>query len=228
MKAILNLFFPRTCGACNTVLATFEVHICEYCWLNLPATDYHLYQENELEKRFWGRVDIQRSAAYWYFRKDSSIQNLLHAIKYENQFATAMHIGEKYGAILANQADFKTVDYILPVPMHPSKESKRGYNQATYFGKGIEKSMNKKLVENVLIKQRTTVSQTHENRWNRWINTQEVFTLATKNASILEGKHVLLVDDVITTGATIERCVQALQGIDGITVSIAAMAVAIN
>ena len=207
-KDFINLLYPQPCLACGTILTTTEDSICTSCIINLPKTNYHLHNENPLNKIFWGRVSIEMVAAYYFFNKGNKVQNLLHQLKYKGAKNVGEKIGLLYGYELLESNNFKDVDFIVPVPLHPKKLKKRVYNQSESFANGLSQSLNKEVVTNLLLRTVNSETQTKKSRFNRWENVATIFTIS--NASAIDGKHVLLVDDVITTGATIEGCAQLL------------------
>ena len=207
-KDFINLLYPQPCLACGTILTTTEDSICTSCIINLPKTNYHLHNENPLNKIFWGRVSIEMVAAYYFFNKGNKVQNLLHQLKYKGAKNVGEKIGLLYGYELLESNNFKDVDFIVPVPLHPNKLKIRGYNQSESFANGLSQSLNKEVVTNLLLRTVNSETQTKKSRFNRWENVATIFTIS--NASAIDGKHVLLVDDVITTGATIEGCAQLL------------------
>lgn len=222
-KDFINLLYPQPCLACGTILTTTEESICTSCIINLPKTNYHLHNENPLNKIFWGRVSIEMVAAYYFFNKGNKVQNLLHQLKYKGAKNVGEKIGLLYGYELLESNNFKDVDFIVPVPLHPKKLKKRGYNQSESFANGLAQSLKKEVVTNLLLRTVNSETQTKKSRFNRWENVATIFTIS--NASAIEGKHVLLVDDVITTGATIEGCAQLLTQ-NNATVSVVTIACA--
>ncbi|TXB64383.1 ComF family protein [Vicingus serpentipes] len=208
LNDFFNLIFPKICFACNGVLLKQEEVICTSCQFSLPKTNYHLDEDNPLTKIFWGRVDVKNVAAYYYFKKGGRVQNLLHQLKYKGAKQVGERIGELYGFDLQKSNWIETVDYIIPVPLHSKKLKKRGYNQSECFARGLSKSTNKSLETTILYRKKHSETQTKKSRFNRWENVSEIFDV--KNTEKLEGKHILLVDDVITTGATLEASVKVL------------------
>ncbi|MFM2267933.1 MAG: hypothetical protein RL757_1374 [Bacteroidota bacterium] len=204
-----GLFFPKLCLACEGVLPAGEAHICLSCQLELPKTALHLTANNIFTERLAGRVRLHRGTAMFEFRAESRVASLIHAIKYENKPDAAVEIGRWYGENLKKTGDFDDVTAILPVPMFRKKEVMRGFNQSERFAEGLSETMGLRVDENILKKVRMTESQTKKNRTERLKNTEEVFTVATK---IKENPtpHFLIVDDVLTTGATLESCATAL------------------
>lgn len=204
-----NLIFPKICFSCNDVLLKHEEVICTSCQFSLPKTNYHLDKENPLNKIFWGRVDVKNVSSFYLFKKKGKIQNLLHHLKYKGAKEVGEKIGELYGFELLNSNWIKDVDIIIPVPLHEKKLKKRGYNQSEYFAKGLSKSTNLPCIVNVLFRKTHSETQTKKSRFNRWENVSEIFDL--RDGERIKNKHILLVDDVITTGATLEASVHALK-----------------
>lgn len=190
----------------------------------LPKTNFHTEANNPVARSFWGRAPIEQAAAYYYFKKGSGVQNILHNLKYKGQTKLGESIGYMYGAELKQSPHFAGVDVVLPVPLHKKKQRKRGYNQSEHFARGLAQSLGAKLDTTSLLKTTHTDSQTKKNRLERVDNVANVFTVAAPQQ--LAGKHVLLVDDVITTGATIEACALQLAGVTGIRISVAGIAYA--
>lgn len=218
------LFYPEVCLACNRVLLKHEDVICNFCDIELPKTLFHTMKDNPLEKTFWGRVKLESVAARCYFRKKSKIQRLMHRLKYKGAKEIGIIIGEKYGHELLENSIFRSVNVIVPIPLHPDKERIRGYNQSEMFGIGLSKSMNIPQDTKHFLKATSTESQTKKNRYNRWENVKEIFTI--EDEDFFKGKHILLIDDIITTGATIEAAAQMLLKIEGVRVSVVGIAAA--
>lgn len=207
-KDFINLIYPQPCLACGDILGKHEDSICTSCIVNLPKTNYHLHYENPLNKIFWGRVSIEMVAAYYYFNKGNKVQNLLHQLKYKGANNVGEKVGLLYGYELLESNNFNDIDFIVPVPLHPKKLKKRGYNQSESFAIGLAQSLKKEVLTNLLLRIVNSETQTKKSRFNRWENVSTIFTIS--NSTNIEGKHILLVDDVITTGATIEGCAQLL------------------
>jgi ComF family protein len=222
---IMTFLYPELCVACGENLAQKGEELCLKCQIKIPKTDFHTYRENPFFNRIRDRFPLEFAAAYYLFTQSGATQALIHAIKYEGKYEAAIFIGENYGKILADAVGFHDIDAIVPVPMHPAKQRIRGYNQAEAFGNGLAVTMDKPLINNAVIKTRQTISQTRKNRFGRLENVSEVFQLG-KNAKQLENKHVLLVDDVLTTGATLEASALPLLEIPGLKLSIATIAMA--
>jgi len=224
IRDFISLFYPQLCCACGNHLNKGENLICGFCHYHLPKTEFHMEKNNPLIRHFWGKVDIHSAAAYYFFRKGEKVQQLVHQLKYKGRKDIGERIGELYGHELMKSPDFNTVEVIIPVPLHPMRQRKRGYNQSEMFANGLAKSMNRISLPHALKRNVATSTQTKKNRFSRWENVNRIF--AAEEVSQLVHLHVLLVDDVITTGSTLEACVQVLSGIEGIRISIASIAYA--
>ena len=225
LKGILHLFYPELCIACGESLVTGETYICLDCSLNLPKTGFHKLKNNPAEQVFWGRFPMQRVSSYLYFEKAAGVQHILHHIKYQGGKELAKRVGRWYGDDLKEIDDYRSIDYIIPVPLHKSKLISRGYNQSEWFALGLSESMKVPIQTNNLIRIAKSETQTRKTRYRRWENVSEIF--AVQHPELLKNKHILLVDDVVTTGATLEACAQKLLGLNcGIKISIATIAFA--
>ena len=228
MKALLqyaedffSLFFPQLCSGCGKNLFKNETVICTACIYNLPYTDFHLDTENAVVKQLWGRIPVTAAYAFVHFNKGSRVQNLMHQLKYNHKPEVAFKLGEMYGLKIKDSEAAKSLELIIPVPLHPAKQKKRGYNQSEFFAKGLSHSLGIPVGLH-LYRKVFTDTQTKKSRFVRYENMKEVFAL--RKHSDIENKHILLVDDVITTGATIEACAQELLKANGTKVSIATIA----
>ena len=220
----ISLFFPHLCYACDDALRKNEKVLCSMCLNTLPKTDFHLKEDNPVAKLFWGRANIHAATAYYYFHKGNKVQHLIHQLKYKGAREIGIFIGEQMGYELKNTPAFSSVDVIIPVPLHLKKEKKRGYNQSAMFGLGLARGLGKQMNTNILYRKRFTETQTRKTRSERWENVEDVFSV--HNPENFTGKHLLLIDDVITTGSTLEACIHALETIPQATISIAALATA--
>jgi len=220
----IGLFYPNLCIGCEQNLQRNEKQLCLNCLMQLPLTNYHQTKENVIEKRFYGRTEIQHASTFLYFEKEIITQKLLHGIKYKGRKELGEQMGALFGSQLANSR-FNEIDAIIPVPLHPNRLKIRGYNQSEWIAKGMAKTMRKPLVNNVLKRIIENPTQTKKGVYERWENTAGIFD--AENATSIQNKHLLLVDDVLTTGATLEACIIPLQKIQGVKISIAALSAAI-
>lgn len=224
LNDILNLFFPNLCIICNEALNRHEVQICIRCVNDIPRTNFHLQADNPVEKRFWGRANIEKGTSYFYFRKGSPFQKLLHALKYKGNQEIGLKMGKLAAAELQEDLFFADIDCIIPVPLHPGKFKKRGYNQSELIARGIAEITKLDTDTSTLVRTTENDTQTRKSTFERFANTSGIFKIEDKNS--LMDKHVLLVDDVLTTGSTLEACIQQLKTIPGIKISIFTLAIA--
>lgn len=221
LNELLELFFPELCISCGDRLVTQEKFLCIHCWADLPVTNFHQQPENKVAQLFWGRVKIEHATAYFSYKKGSNYQHLIHFIKYKGLKELGVETGRRFGNVLFGSENFNVADVVVPVPLHPKKEKKRGYNQSEWIAKGIAEAMQKPLSVNNLIRNSDTATQTKKNRFERWQNVENIFCVMYPEK--LTGKHVLLIDDVVTTGSTLEACVFQLLKIENVKVSIATL-----
>jgi len=219
---IFWLYFPKNCPACARPLRLFGANICGRCSQNLPETHFFEATGNPIEKIFFGRLPVKAGAAAWYFHKNSALQALLFQLKYKSNKEVGLFIGKQMGALLAASERFATIDALVPVPLHPQALSKRGYNQAALICEGISQVWHKPVLTSAITRTKHTSTQTKQSRAERWHNMENAFSI--KDPSLITGKHLLLIDDVITTGATIEACGNTLLSVTGVNVSVAAAA----
>lgn len=224
IKNLLNIFFPKVCFGCSGFLIDNEEFICTKCRHDLPVTNYHFNEDDTIERIFYGRVKIEQATSLLTFEKKSIVQHLLHNLKYKGHEDIGEFLGKWLGHELSTVSSYKNIDIVIPVPLHKNKLRKRGFNQAAKFGIEIAKALNADYNDNVLIKATNTKTQVFKNRIARWNSNNEIFTI--KNSDFINGKHILLVDDIITTGATIESCANVLNKAQNIKISVASMAIA--
>lgn len=221
---LLNLLYPNLCLICGENLLKNEQHICLNCLHNLPKTNYHLLADNPIEKRFWGKVPIYRGTAFFTFQKGSPFQTLLHSLKYKGNKEVGRTLGKYAAADLLTSPDYETIDILIPVPLHPKKLALRGYNQSEWICNGLSEVLNRPIDTESLIRIRENTTQTKKSVYERYTNTEGVFGTGTHEA--LVGKHILLVDDVLTTGSTLEACISTLTKIPNVKISVFTLAVA--
>ncbi|HET6243273.1 MAG: ComF family protein [Bacteroidetes bacterium] len=226
LRDFISLIYPDCCLSCGQTLLKQEHHICTVCRYKLPKTGFHFEKENILSQVFWGRIDLHSVAAYYYFQKGGGVQHLLHAIKYLGATQAAKEVGKMYGAELKASPYFKSVNIVIPIPLHPTKKKKRGFNQSDFIAEGIAEGLNSNWSPDILTRDIAGESQTKKSRFNRWKNVEAAFNLKDINA--IAGKHVLIVDDVITTGATIESSAKCMACFPDTKISVAAIAYAQN
>jgi ComF family protein len=220
----IALIFPRICAGCGNSLWKHEEELCQSCEYHLPKTNFHLDPDNPVSRLFRGRVNIETGAAFLYFNKGSRVQRLVHQLKYKGRKDLGVYLGDQYGRLLKQAPLFGSADAIIPVPLHKKKLMLRGYNQSEQFAIGLARSMNIPVIRHLLTRTKATETQTRKSRFNRYQNVKEIFM--TDHPEEWTGKPLILVDDVITTGATLESCILALNVIPGVKISIACIATA--
>lgn len=223
---IIHLFYPILCEGCNKPLVKGEKVLCLSCGLQLPETQYHHIDDNETALRFAGRFPFTRATSLAYFTTDGLLQLLIHGLKYRNKKEAGHYLGRQLGRRIKNTDWGKTIDVIIPVPLHPAKQAKRGYNQSLLIAEGISEMLGVPANDQLLLRTRDTKTQTNKTRTERIDNMANAFCL--NNIEQLKGKHVLLCDDVLTTGATLESCALALMKEESIKISIATIGIAVS
>lgn len=223
----LELFYPNVCPSCSEYNINTDWGICLSCQYKIAKTDFHKQpNDNAFKEKFIGRVPLEAATAIFYYEKGNRAQKLIYHLKYYGKPKLGERLGRAYGSLLIKQTAFQNIDIILPIPLHPKKLKIRGYNQSTAFAKGLSERMNCPYSDDILQKKTHTESQTRKDKFERFENVLEVFDI--KQPQRLEGKHVLLVDDVITTGATLEACAIKIAAIPNTKVSMATIGYAIN
>ena len=221
-----HLFYPRTCAVCGSDLVKGEEVICINCLYEIPLTQFWEQEDNPVAKIFWGRVSIERACAYFFFAKGSKYRPLLHRLKYKGHREIGVELGKQFGNILSRSEFYANIDFVVPVPLHAKKLRVRGYNQAEAIAEGIATALGKPVSTTHLVRTEHTETQTRKSRIERIKNVSQAF--AVRNAEEITNKHLLLVDDVVTTGATLEVCASKLLEVTGCRVSIGALAFASN
>ncbi len=223
LNDINSILLPNVCFGCNARLFRGENHLCTVCRNQLPLTDYSFNVENAVDRIFYGRINIKKANSFLFYIEKGIVKNLIHHLKYKNQEQIGTFLGDWHGQIIAENDFLECIDYVVPVPLHKKKLKKRGYNQVSAFGKRLAHHLNASFLEDALIKTSDTKTQTKKSRIARWQNNKALYV--TNKPELLENKKILLVDDVITTGATMEICASTLKEIPGITIYITSMAV---
>ncbi|MCK9179574.1 MAG: ComF family protein [Bacteroides sp.] len=223
ISSLLSLFFPRYCTVCKSVLLQQEDVLCLDCAVSLPRTQFHLQPDNAMEQLFWGKVEIRRATSFFYYRKGSRYKQLLYQLKYKGR----KEIGESIAATMTSEIIntshfFDSIDVIIPVPLHPDKLKLRGYNQSEWIAKGVSRIASLPINTKSLIRNKYTETQTQKSVWDRQENIKDVFQLVS--SSELCGKHVLLIDDVVTTGATLTACATVLSAVPKVSISFLTLA----
>jgi ComF family protein len=220
----LHLFYPTVCNGCGSDLLQKNDLLCLKCLHNLPNTNFAQHANNPIEKIFWGRIPLVAAHTEFYFAKESLIQQLIHQLKYKGNQDIGIYLGSLMGRSLLDSNRFKMIDYLIPLPLFMDKERKRGYNQAAVICKGLSDIMNIPVLSGIVTRSRFTETQTKKHRTERWENVAGSFIITEKEKLI--GKNVLLIDDVITTGATLEACGLAMLQAADVKLSIATLSIA--
>jgi ComF family protein len=223
-ESFLHVVFPHVCDGCGSDLLNIESRLCIRCLASLPETNFEIHPNNPVEKDFWGRLPIISGSAHLYFTKESLVQHLMHQLKYRGNKDLGVQLGRIMGNALKSSNRFNNVDALIPLPLFPSKEKKRGYNQAKVLCDGIAEIMNLPVLSNVIIRPQHTETQTKKGRIERWKNIEGKFKLIDPIA--IHNKHLLLIDDVVTTGATLEACGNELLSVNNVKLSVATLCIA--
>lgn len=210
---------------CGDYLSKQEVAVCELCMYQMPRYEEHHIADSVLSKKFWGRLNLDWCTAYLHFKSESSVRQVLHQIKYKSNLDLGTEMGKRMAQVIAERHKSEPIDAIIPVPLHPKKQNLRGYNQSDLLTDGLAEEIGVPVWKDVLARQRHNSTQTKKSRYDRYINSKEIFTVV--NPEKLKNKRVLLIDDLITTGATIEASGGALLEVDGLRLCVASLAVAI-
>lgn len=221
---LVRLFFPPCCITCGDALSTGEECLCFPCLQNLPKIRYTPSEANEIEKRFWGKIPIEHATSYFHYTKGSDFDKILFELKYHGKKEIGEIMGRYMSKSLLDSGFFQGIDIIVPIPLHKKRYKKRGYNQSEWLAKGV--SAITRIPMNITSVKRTipNSTQTHKNKWDRWEDVQNIFTIISPDE--IQGKHILLVDDVLTTGATLISCASAIMKVQGVKISILTLAAA--
>lgn len=222
IDSLLHLFFPHVCTGCGSDVLNSNHQLCLHCLTQLPVTNFFQQKDNPVEKHFYGRIPVRNAASNYFFTKDSMLQNLIHSLKYKGNKDIGVYLGKLMGKSLLTSNHYNEIDALVPLPLNPRREKKRGYNQATAICHGISAEWNKPVLEKAVIRTVNTDTQTKKDRINRWKNMDGVF--AIKDSLAMRNKHILLVDDVVTTGSSLEACGSEMLKVPGVTLSLATLA----
>lgn len=219
--SLLHLVFPHVCDGCGSDLLSKETRLCMRCMTAMPETDFEKHAGNPIEKMFWGRLSLVHAAATFYFTKESLMQRLMHQLKYRGNKELGLQLGRLMGIAIKESGRFADMEALVPLPLFPSKEKKRGYNQATVLCNGMAEILSLPVLNNIVTRPQHTDTQTKKGRIERWKNIEGKFELI--NPTVIQNKHLLLIDDVVTTGATLESCGNELLKADRVRLSIATL-----
>lgn len=222
LNHLLNLFFPKSCAGCHSFLLSDELVICTQCRHEIPLTNFHKNEENEMYQKFYGRIPLEFGAALFYFHKKGIVQEMMHQLKYKGNQEIGQIVGDWYAAELKDLEPMKNIDYIIPVPLHKRRLRERGYNQVTLFGKSLAENLAIPYEETILQRKLYTKTQTKKSLLGRADISKTIFDVTFSESH--HGKHFLLIDDVITTGSTLEACSRELLKIPDAQISIVCMA----
>jgi ComF family protein len=226
LQTLLHLFFPYSCCGCGSNLLSENILFCIYCQASMPLTRFEYFTSNPVEKIFWGRADIDAASAHLYFTRGSIAQHSLHLLKYKARKEIGIYFGRQMGLLLNHSSRFNQCEIIIPLPLFAAREKKRGYNQAELIAEGISQHLKIPVINDAVSRIKKTETQTHKSRIQRWENMESTFKI--RDPHKISGKHILLVDDVVTTGASLEACAKVLLANPGVRVSIACLAHAVS
>lgn len=224
LSPLVHLFYPHNCIGCGSDIVEKENVLCLECINDLPHTNFAIHANNPVEKIFWGRIPITAGMSEFYFSKSSIIQNCIHEFKYRGNRKVGLYLGKMMGKSLLNSNRYLKIDMLIPLPLFTEKEFKRGFNQSSILCAGIHEILNIPVITKNVIRIVHTETQTKKGRTERWENVEKSF--AVLDPESLKEKHILLVDDVITTGATLEACGAEILKVEGVQLSIATLAIA--
>ena len=221
---LFHLFFPRCCAVCGASLIEGEDTICTHCNIDMPRTNYHKMKDNPVERMFWGKFPLERATSFFFYRKGSDFRQVLHQLKYGGQKEIGAIMGRYMASELQASDFFHGVDVIIPIPLHKKKQQIRGYNQSEWISRGITAVTGIPVDTEAIIRRKNTETQTQKSALERWENVEGIFEL--HRSEHLAGKHILIVDDVLTTGATTVACASRLAEIEGVRISVLTLAMA--
>lgn len=221
LSDFFGIFYPELCANCDNPLTHNESVICTFCRHDLPLTNFSNYSENKITAKFYGRIHIEKAYSLLLYKEEGITKKLIHELKYRGNQKIGTFFGHWLGEILKQNNAFSDIDFIVPVPLHKKKQQQRGYNQVSKFGESISHHLGKPFLENILLRTVSSKTQTFKNRFERLNTVDKIFKL--KDRTIFTNKHILLIDDVITTGATLEACAKEVQKTGNVKISILTM-----
>lgn len=224
LNDLLNLFFPKLCILCKAPLTSNEEQVCLTCLCDLPYTHFYLQENNPAEQLFIGKAPIEHATSLLFYEKGGKVQKLIHSFKYHGNKELAWLLGRQMGIALQKHFADHTIHMLIPVPLHKKRKRKRGYNQSEWICKGIASVWNIPVCADILIRISQTETQTRKSIYERWINVKEIFKV--KDNQTFADKHILLVDDVMTSGSTLLACAEVLTATPDIRISILSLAIA--
>lgn len=223
LPALSHLFFPNICYSCYEPIAENLKCICTNCIIELPQTKFWVGIENEAEKKFWGKIKLEKAMSFLYFHAQGEVQNLIHHFKYQGVTEIGVTLGEWAAQELSTTCFFDDIDFLIPIPIHENKRAIRGFNQSDYIADGVSNITQIETKKELLVKHKHTSSQTRKTRFERWKNVKYSFELIDNYD--LRGKHILLIDDVLTTGSTVEAAATAFSEVENLKLSLLTMAI---
>lgn len=222
--SFVHLFFPRQCAVCGASLQEGEEGICMRCNMDMPRTNYHLRKDNPVERMFWGKMPLERATSCFFYHKGSDFRRILHQLKYGGRKDLGEVMGRFMAAELSAIGFFNGIDVIIPVPLHPRKQKQRGYNQSECIARGVSAVTGISIDTASVVRKKYTETQTRKSSYERWENVDGIFRL--RHSASFVGKHILIIDDVLTTGATTTACADAFKEVEGVRISVLTLAVA--
>lgn len=223
IHSFLDLILPSCCIVCGCSLSQSEKYICTACNIEIPRTNYHLLPDNPVEKFFWGSIPIERASSFFFYYRGSKFKHILYDLKYKGEKGIGVVMGEIVAAELLHSGFFQNIDLIIPVPLHKNKEKKRKYNQSERFAAGLSMVTGIPVDPALILRIEDTDTQTRKSVFSRWENVEGIFTV--NQSEKVSARHILLVDDVLTTGSTITACAKALHYIENLKVSVLTLAI---
>ena len=224
LKEIISLFYPQICAGCRKPVHKSHWAICLNCRIKMPRTKFQVFDENPVLKLLEGKCDVKHAFAFYYFKTDNTVQDLMHALKYKGVIKVGEEFGQIVGQHLSRNKRYKTIDYVIPLPLHISKQRLRGFNQCDSIAQSIALKLNTKFENNLVKRITSNESQTTKTHFERHENVDKVFKI--KNSEIFKNKSVLLIDDVITTGSTLSSLAKEFNDIPNCRVYVGTIAMA--